>query len=85
MILIYEIFNYLKNHYATSIPPSSGRKVMTQNLLIGRLAQGAVDRCRERIMAATKRTDQVVHRDGEKGTGREPLSFTGALKRFRGL
>jgi len=53
--------------------------------LIGRLAQGAVDRCKERIASATKRTDQIVHRDGDKAIGRESPSFTGALKRLRGL
>jgi hypothetical protein len=58
---------------------------MVRDPVIERLAQQAVDRCRERIVSATKRIEQGLHRNGEKGIQKELPSFTDALKRFRGL
>jgi hypothetical protein len=58
---------------------------MVQDPVIERLVQSAVDRCRERVVFARKRIDQGAQRKGEMGIQKEPPSFTGGLKRFRGL
>jgi hypothetical protein len=58
---------------------------VAQNPVVEKLVYGAVERCRERIASATKRIDQGIHRHEEMAVRREPASFTGSLKRFRGL
>ncbi|MDD1665789.1 MAG: hypothetical protein LUQ32_10580 [Methanomicrobiales archaeon] len=58
---------------------------MAKNIVIERLVQSAVDRCRERITSATRRIDLGPNRSGETGIQREPPRFTDALKRLRGL
>ena len=58
---------------------------MARDLVIERLVQSAVDRCRDRITSATKRVDRGLRRSGETGIQKEPPSFTDTLKRLRGL